>query len=266
MTKIEWTDRTWNPATGCSHVSKGCDHCYARNMARRLKKMPATAHKYRNGFKYTEHTSELDKPLHWKKPSRIFVNSMSDVFHEKATDEFILKLFKVMEQCPQHTFQILTKRPERLLELHERVIKGWLPNIHLGVSIESNEQADRLHQLWLFKNKWHGSFQHNIKLFVSCEPLIGPVDKMLDIIKDWWPEPLVNQIIVGGESGHGARPMNIEWVREIQKECRTSNIPFFFKQWGAHDCNGNKGNKKQNGNLLDGKVWQQQIDSPNGHR
>jgi protein gp37 len=224
---IEWTGATWNPVTGCTKISSGCLNCYAERMARRLKAMGQR--NYRNGFKVTCHPHLLDVPLKWKKPKMVFVNSMSDLFHKNVPDEFILDIFSTMVQARQHQFQILTKRAERLAELSPEL--SWSDNIWMGVTVESMEYQYRIDYL-----RYTGA---NIK-FLSFEPLLEDLGGLnLDGV-DW--------VIVGGESGPGARPMEIDWVRYIKKQCLAKNVPFFFKQWGGI-------NKKKTGRLLDGKTW-----------
>ena len=226
---IEWTEITWNPVTGCSKISDGCKHCYAERMSARLRAMGM--HKYRYGFSVTTHEAELKKPLGWKKPRLVFVNSMSDLFHESVPSGFIESVFAVMNAAEAHTFQLLTKRPWRIGELDPKLV--WTPNIWLGVSIESEEWLGRLDQL---KN-----VPASIK-FLSLEPLLGPLPQIdLDGI-DW--------VIVGGESGPGARPMEAQWVREIRDNCQQSEVSFFFKQWGGVF-------KKRTGRMLDGRTWDQ---------
>ncbi len=203
---------TWNPVTGCSKVSAGCKHCYAETMAKRLKAMGV--HRYTNGFRVTLQPDLLDAPLRWKSPKVIFVNSMSDLFHEDIPDEYIKKVFNTMARCPQHTFQILTKRSERLREI--AAVLPWRPNIWIGVSVEDNRVIQRINDLQTVP-----AFVR----FLSCEPLIGPLDDL--------PLNGIHWVIVGGESGAGARPMKTEWVKSIFRQCRTHKVPFFFKQWGG---------------------------------
>ena len=226
---IEWTDVTWNPVTGCTKISHGCKHCYAERMAKRLRKMGAT--KYREGFSVALHETTLDHPLRWKRPRLVFVNSMSDLFHQAVPVTFIEGVFDVMNRAPQHTFQVLTKRPHRVVQMTERL--PWAPNIWLGVSIESEQWLGRLPLLR--KTGAHVKF-------LSLEPLLGPLSGMdLEGI-DW--------VIVGGESGPGARPMKAGWAREIRDQCTLNRIPFFFKQWGGVF-------KKRNGRTLDNREWNQ---------
>ena len=226
-TKIEWTESTWNPVTGCTKISSGCKNCYAERMAKRLKAMEQQ--NYINGFNVTCHEHVLEYPLNWKKPRVIFVNSMSDLFHEDIPFDFIKKIFDVMNKSSWHTFQILTKRPERLAELSDKLV--WGDNIWMGVTIESFEYKSRLNLLK----------QTNAKIkFLSLEPLINSVGELdLDNI-DW--------VIAGGESGPKSRNIEVDWVRNIRNQCVEKNVPFFFKQWGGV-------NKKKNGKTLDGKIW-----------
>lgn len=225
--KIEWTKSTWNPLTGCTKISPGCKHCYAERMAMRLQSMGME--KYRNGFKLTLHPEVLEEPLHWEKPQLIFVNSMSDLFHKEVPVEFIQKIFEVIERAHWHTFQILTKRAERLLELDPHI--DWPQNVWMGVSVESSDYIYRVHLLC----------QTNAAVkFISCEPLLGPLPNL--------PLEQINWVIVGGESGPKARPMNPDWVREIRDQCQKAQVPFFFKQWGGT-------RKKTAGRLLDGRTW-----------
>jgi protein gp37 len=224
---IEWTESTWNPVTGCSKSSSGCLNCYAEKMSKRLKAMGQK--NYAHGFNITLHPDMLDRPLKWKKPRIIFVNSMSDLFHEDIPFKFIQNVFEVMNESSWHCFQILTKRSERLCELSPRL--KWSSNIWMGVTVESLPYVSRINDL--------RNCRAAIK-FISAEPLlssIAPLD--LEGI-DW--------VIVGGESGSGARPMNSEWVKEIQRDCNNQRVPFFFKQWGGF-------NKKKTGRRLDGREW-----------
>jgi len=226
-TKIEWTESTWNPISGCTKISRGCDNCYAERMAKRLQAMGTKG--YENGFEVTLHSEALQKPLKLKKPQMIFVNSMSDIFHDKVPDDFIFAIFEVMNKAHWHTFQVLTKRPKRLEALNKKL--KWTDNIWMGVSIESNEYIKRADYLRECDAK--------IK-FLSLEPLIDSVDKLDYSGLDW--------IICGGESGYGAREIKKEWVIDIQQKCERFNIPFFFKQWGGV-------NKKATGRKLDGKIY-----------
>ncbi len=224
---IEWTEATWNPVTGCDKISPGCKHCYAERMARRLKAMGLR--NYANGFKVTLHENSLDLPLSWKKPQNIFVNSMSDLFHKNVPDEFIERVFDVMNSASWHRYQILTKRSDRLSSLSR--ILPWEENIWMGVSVENAQTAYRIDDL--------ENSDASVK-FLSLEPLLGAIPNLNLKGIDW--------VIVGGESGPGARPMKEEWVSEIRDQCIAANVPFFFKQWGGV-------NKKKAGRLLDGRFW-----------
>jgi len=212
VSTIEWTEMTWNPVTGCLKVSQGCKHCYAERMAKRLHAMGAV--RYRNGFEPTLHEDLVDLPKRWKKPRVIFVNSMSDLFQEDVPDDFIRRVFATMRACPQHTFQILTKRSDRLKKLGKTL--HWTENIWMGVSVEDARVLGRITDL--------ASVPAHIR-FLSCEPLIGPLENLS--LKD------IHWVIVGGESGPGERPMKREWVESIHSQCRRSEVPFFFKQWGG---------------------------------
>jgi protein gp37 len=224
---IEWTESTWNPLTGCTKISPGCKHCYAERMAKRLKAMGQP--NYVNGFALTLHEEALELPLRWKKPQTIFVNSMSDMFHRKVPRDFILRVFDVMQSAYWHRFQILTKRSERLAILSDEL--PWADNIWMGVSVEDESYTYRIDSL-----RETGAA---IK-FLSLEPLLGPLENLsLDGI-DW--------VIVGGESGPGARPMSAEWVLSIRDQCLKADVPFFFKQWGGVW-------KKRLGRTLDGRTW-----------
>jgi protein gp37 len=227
--EIEWTEATWNPITGCTKLSPGCKNCYAERMARRLQ--AAGNPNYANGFKLTVHEHLLDIPLRWKKPRMIFVNSMSDLFHQDVPLQFIHNVFSVMRQASWHTYQVLTKRSGRLLELSACV--DWPVNVWLGVSVESSQYTYRIDHL-----RQTGS---HIK-FLSLEPLLGPLPDMDLRGIDW--------IIVGGESGPNARPMKSAWVVDIKEQCESDGIPFFFKQWGGVHRN-------RNGRTLQGRTWDQ---------
>jgi protein gp37 len=225
--KIEWTESTWNPVTGCTKVSDGCKNCYAERMALRLQAMGQP--NYKNGFRSTEHRHILNAPLKWKKPRMIFVNSMSDLFHKDVSDSFILEMFSVMRTAWWHTFQILTKRSERLLQMDLSI--DWLSNVWMGVTVENEKYKHRIEDL---RNT-------NAKVkFLSLEPLLGPIQN-LDLRGIHW-------VIVGGESGPNARPMEKRWVIDIKDQCDIQDVPFFFKQWGGI-------NKKRTGRLLEGRVW-----------
>jgi len=228
-TKIEWTDATWNPVTGCSKISPGCKNCYAERLALRLRAMGSRS--YVNGFKITCHENLIDAPATWKTSRMIFVNSMSDLFHEDIPFEFIERVFQTMQKSPQHRFQVLTKRSARLLQLSRDL--PWPANVWMGVSVENADYLYRIEHLRQTGAKCK---------FLSCEPLLGPLANMkLDHI-DW--------VIVGGESGPKARPMSRLWVTEIRDQCLKGSVPFFFKQWGGT-------NKKKSGRLLEGKTWDQ---------
>jgi protein gp37 len=224
---IEWTESTWNPLTGCTKISLGCKHCYAERMAKRLQAMGQP--NYRNGFKLTLHDHAIEIPLHWKQPQMIFVNSMSDLFHEEVPFEFIQKIFDTMTKASWHTFQVLTKRSDRLLELDKEL--NWPKNVWMGVSVENQTYTFRIDHLL---------HTHAIIKFLSLEPLLGPLED-LNLSG-------INWVIVGGESGPGARPIQQSWVARIRDQCQEASIPFFFKQWGGT-------NKKKSGRELDGQTW-----------
>jgi protein gp37 len=218
---IEWTQATWNPVTGCTKISAGCKHCYAERLAFRLQAMGNK--RYENGFQITLHDDIVDLPKSWRAPRMIFVNSMSDLFHRDVPLEFIRRVFDSMQACPHHTFQILTKRSERLRELAPML--EWPANVWMGVSVEDSRVLSRIDEL--------REVPARIR-FLSCEPLIGPLVR-IDLSGIHW-------VIVGGESGPHARPMEGEWVREIFRACRKHDVPFFFKQWGGvrKDLTGRK--------------------------
>lgn len=228
-TKIEWTESTWNPVTGCTKISPGCINCYAERMAKRLRAMRQP--NYRDGFKPSMHEHALSLPIKWKKPQTIFVNSMSDLFHDEVSDDFIWKVFEVMNKAPWHTYQILTKRAERLEQLSKHL--PWKKHIWMGVSVENEDYKSRIDCL----RNCHADIK-----FISFEPLINQVGKLDLNGIDW--------AIVGGESGPKARYMAPEWVKEIRDQCIEQDTPFFFKQWGGV-------NKKKTGRLLDGRIWNQ---------
>lgn len=209
---IEWTEMTWNPVTGCVKVSQGCKHCYAERMAIRLHAMNAV--RYANVFAPTLHEDLIDLPRRWKEPRLIFVNSMSDLFQEAVPDDFIHRVFATMKDCPQHTFQILTKRSERLRRIAADL--SWPSNVWMGASVENRQVVNRITDLAAVPARVG---------FLSCEPLLGPLDDL--------PLDGIHWVIVGGESGAGVRPMRREWVESIQRQCRTHGVPFFFKQWGG---------------------------------
>lgn len=226
-TDIEWTDATWNPVTGCTKVSPGCKHCYAETFAERWRGV--AGHPYEQGFDLRLWPDRLELPLRWKKPRMIFVNSMSDLFHEGVPFEFIRRVFETMEKAAWHTFQVLTKRSERLAELAPDL--PWPPNVWMGVSIEAARYLGRADHL----RKVPATVR-----FLSLEPLLESLGA-LDLSGIHW-------VIVGGESGPGARPMDATWVREIREKCLAAGVPFFFKQWGGV-------RKAQRGRLLDGRTW-----------
>jgi protein gp37 len=244
---IEWTESTWNPVVGCRKVSAGCANCYAERMAKRLAAMadadfaegrnPGKKAAYLhvinrrgrwNGDVYLDYSS-VEAPMSWTTPRVIFVNSMSDLFHEDVPEEFVHAVFDVMNRCEQHTFQLLTKRPERTAELSRRLT--WGHNIWMGTSVENKAVTQRIHDL---------RRTHAMVKFLSVEPLIGPIPRLPLTGIDW--------VIVGGESGPGARPMAAEWARQIRDRCVDRGVPFFFKQWGGVA-------KKKNGRVLDGRTW-----------
>jgi len=230
---IEWTEATWNPVTGCTQVSPGCAHCYAKTFAERFRGVPG--HPYEMGFDLTLRPDRVDQPLLWKRPRTIFVNSMSDLFHEAVPEAFIRSVFDVMERAHWHKFQVLTKRAERLADIASAL--PWPSNVWMGVSVEN--------QRWTSRIAYLKSTPAQVK-FLSCEPLLGPLTLDLDGL-DW--------IIVGGESGHRARPMQLDWARSIRDQSVNAGVPFFFKQWGAHDEAGIRRGKKASGRVLDGRVW-----------
>jgi protein gp37 len=235
---IEWTEATWNPLTGCTKISPACQNCYAERLAARLKAMGNPS--YTNGFDITLHERLLQTPLAWLKPKMIFVNSMSDLFHEAVSEEFIIRVFNIMNQAYWHNFQVLTKRSDRLLKLNEKL--HWSSNIWMGVSVENSDYIFRIDDL--------RQTQAKIK-FISFEPLLGPIHNLdLEGI-DW--------VIVGGESGPRSRPIQEAWVIEIKDKCIENGIPFFFKQWGGR-------NKKKAGKILEGKIWNEFPDVCNCNR
>ena len=224
---IEWTEATWNPVTGCTKISPGCKHCYAERMARRLQAMGQA--NYRNGFRLTLQPNMLELPLRWRRPRTIFVNSMSDLFHQEIPVQYVEEVFKVMGRASWHTFQVLTKRSGRLTEVSP--LLPWRPNIWMGVSVESDRYAFRIDDL--------RRTEANVR-FLSLEPLLGPLTRLDLRGIDW--------VIVGGESGPGARPMEPAWVLDIKDQCQRAGVAFFFKQWGGR-C------KARTGRLLDGRTW-----------
>lgn len=226
---IEWTESTWNPLTGCDKISPGCKHCYAERMALRLRAMGNA--RYANGFGLSLHEDALETPLRWKRPQMVFVNSMSDLFHEEVPAEFIMRVFDVMRRAHWHRFQVLTKRSERLRDLGPSI--DWPANVWMGVSVERADYAYRADDL-----RQVGASVR----FLSLEPLLGPLPA-LDLRGIHW-------VIVGGESGPGARPMEEKWVLDIRDQCHAARVPFFFKQWGGF-------NKKKAGRVLGGRTWDQ---------
>lgn len=293
-TGIEWTDATWNPTTGCDKVSPGCDHCYAMTLAPRLKAMGSPRYQKDGdpktsgpGFGLTVHPTALDQPLKWKRPRRIFVNSMSDLFHKDVPDDFIAKVFAVMAASPRHTFQVLTKRPGRMKSLltdkcrcgqghadgiHFRskmsdLVRqiapdlsgpvyraGWpLPNVWLGTSVEDQKWADVRIPLLLDTPA--------AVRFLSMEPLLAPVTfrwaKWAPLVNAGHLDGLtgIDWVIVGGESGRGARPMHPDWARTLRDQCAAAGVPFLFKQWGSHDEHGQRMSKHDAGRTLDGRTW-----------
>lgn len=226
---IEWTESTWNPVTGCTKISDGCQHCYAERMTKRLKAM-GSAH-YKNGFKLTMHRDSLELPFKWKRPQVIFVNSMSDLFHKDVPSAFIQEMFAVMQKAYWHKFQILTKRSERLLCMSKEL--PWAENILMGVTVENEKNINRLAHL-----KKTGAKTK----FLSLEPLLGPLPSLTLNGINW--------VIVGGESGPGARPIESEWITDVRDKCIKATVPFFFKQWGGL-------NKKKAGHSLEGKSYRE---------
>lgn len=221
-TSIEWTDKTWNPTTGCNKVSSGCKHCYAETITKRFHQH------FPSGFKFTLHPDRLEDPKRWRKPSRVFVNSMSDLFHEEMPFMFLKKIFQIMGECDRHVFQILTKRHERLVELASEL--DWPENVWMGVSVENEDYIHRVDYLRQVPAAVR---------FLSCEPLLGPLALNLEDIH--W-------VIVGGESGSGHRPIKMDWVRDIRNQSEAANVAFFFKQWGGV-------HPKAQGRELDGREW-----------
>lgn len=236
QTKIEWTESTWNPVTGCTKISEGCRNCYAERMAHRLKAMGQP--NYSNEFAVTLHPHVVQAPFGWRRPRMVFVNSMADLFHERVPVRFIQEVFEVMSMARHHTFQILTKRSDRLLELAR--LLPWPDNVWMGVTVENADYTFRITHLCRTPAR--------VK-FLSIEPMLGPIPG-LDLTQIDW-------VIVGGESGPKARPMRAGWVREIRDQCATSATPFFFKQWGGV-------NKKKAGRELDGKTWDEIPEADRG--
>lgn len=232
--KIEWTEFTWNPVTGCTEVSEGCRHCYAERMAKRLQAMGNA--RYVNGFKVTLHEDLVDLPRRFRQRRVIFVNSMSDLFHERIPVEFIRRVFATMAACPQHVFQVLTKRSRRLRELAPEL--PWPPHVWIGVSVEDQKVLGRVADLLAVPAEVR---------FLSCEPLLGPLDDL--------PLDGISWVIVGGESGPGARPMQKGWVESVRRQCRQADVHFFFKQWGGV-------RKDLAGRELNGRVYDEMPDTP----
>ncbi len=224
---IEWTEATWNPLSGCNKVSPGCKNCYAERMAKRLQAMGQA--RYKNGFALTLHEAALTEPYKWRRPRLVFVNSMSDLFHKDVPVSFINKVFKVMADCSQHQFQILTKRADRLAAIAPKI--SWPKNVWMGVSVENQDYAFRIDYLRTVPAAVR---------FLSVEPMLGPIKK-INLRGIHW-------VIVGGESGPGSRPMNAEWVRDIRRSCVKQSVSFFFKQWGGVQ-------KSKTGRQLDGREW-----------
>ncbi len=224
---IEWTEMTWNPVTGCTKISQGCKNCYAERMTKRLTAMGSD--RYRNGFRVTLHPDSLDAPRKWRQGRVVFVNSMSDLFHDDIPLPYIRRVFNTMRDCPHHTFQILTKRSERLAELAPKL--PWPKNVWMGVSVEDSRVVHRITDLQLVPAAVR---------FLSLEPLIGPLDDI--------PLNGIQWVIVGGESGPRARPMKREWASSILRQCRSAKVPFFFKQWGGV-------RKDLTGRTLNGKTY-----------
>jgi len=244
---IEWTQMTWNPTTGCNKVSAGCKFCYALTMSKRLKAMGQE--KYKNGFKLTVHPDSLNIPYTWKSPKTVFVNSMSDLFHKDIPIDYLKQVFKVMNENPQHTFQILTKRGDILEDYDLRKEINWTSNIWMGVSVEDERVTERIDHL---RNT-------NAKIkFLSLEPLLGPLSNLNLENIDW--------VIAGGESGFKARPVIKEWIIEIKDQCKKEKVPFFFKQWGKAEFNEDQNdptinakhkNHAKGGCMLDGRIYRE---------
>lgn len=243
MSKIEWTEKTWNPVTGCTKISQACAFCYAEVMAKRLSSIPATKEKYKNGFKVTLHPECLEEPFSWKKPTMVFVVSMGDLFHEDVPYSYIDKVMDVISENKKHTFQLLTKRARRMLEYFESIGNDYTPprNMWLGVTCESRNHYDRI--------EWLRDIElPNVK-FISCEPLLSDMHDIDLGGIDW--------VITGGESGVNARRTPVECFRGLRDACLRWNTPFFFKQWGTWGADGIKRSKKENGSLLDGREWKE---------
>jgi protein gp37 len=245
---IEWTDATWNPVTGCTKVSPGCKHCYAETFAERFRGV--RGHPYEQGFDLKLWPERLALPLRWKQPRMIFVNSMSDLFHEAVPDDYIEQVFDVMAQASIHTFQLLTKRSSRMATWTNARFsvdstsgkRLWPRNVWAGVSVENDKYVDRIRDLQDVPASTR---------FLSVEPMLGPVFLNARLLRN------IHWVIVGGESGHGARPMRAEWARSVREACAAAGVAFFFKQWGAHNAKGERVGKKAAGRRLDGRVWNQ---------
>jgi len=232
-TAIEWTESTWNPVTGCTKISAGCLHCYAETFAERFRGVPG--HPYEQGFDVKLWPNRLVLPSSWKAARMIFVNSMSDLFHPQVSDEFLMRVFETMNNTLRHTFQVLTKRPERAADLASRL--RWTSNIWMGVTVERQCYVRRL--------DWLRQIPADVR-FVSCEPLLGPIRLKTGGL-DW--------VIAGGESGAHARRMDPDWIRSLRDQCIGAGLPFFFKQWGSCDESGRNVGKSKAGRVLDGVTW-----------
>ncbi|MDI6752825.1 MAG: phage Gp37/Gp68 family protein [Thermodesulfobacteriota bacterium] len=245
--KIEWTDATWNPVTGCTKVSPACTNCYAERFAERFRGVPG--HPYEQGFDLKLWPERLTLPLRWKQPRTVFVNSMSDLFHEDVPEDFIGKVFEVMIDANHHIFQILTKRSERMLAWLQSNFTlasngngkpAWPPHIWLGVSVENQNYTWRIRHL---------QKTPALVRYLSIEPLLGPISLNAGLLDG------INWVILGGESGPHARPMNPEWVYDVRDQCERYSVPFFFKQWGAYDQYGKRVGKKRAGRIFDGRTY-----------
>lgn len=249
-TGIEWTESTWNPVTGCTKVSVGCKNCYAETFAERWRGIPG--HPYEQGFDLKLWSRRLEMPLSWKEPRTIFVNSMSDLFHKDVPDSFVAKVFDTMERASWHNFQLLTKRAERFARWSQKNYrrgnaaangkKRWPKNIWAGVSVESQDNIERIERLVEVPADTR---------FLSIEPMLSPVKIKMALLRR------IQWVIVGGESGPRARPMQPEWARDMRDQCLAADVPFFFKQWGVYDSRGRRKSKKASGRVLDGKKWNQ---------